>query len=170
MMAFRIAWYKINYPLAYYAAYFTIRAKAFSIPMMIHGLDTARQAMKMITAKGDGASKIEKDLYSTLELVVEMNLRGISFMNIDINKSEATKFTIHDGKILLPFTALDFPPQPLRNRWRSSESRAALYFYLSFGLFRFRSPLLAESFLLSFPPGTKMFQFPGFPKFSRVIM
>ena len=107
MMAFRIAWYKINYPLAYYAAYFTIRAKAFSIPMMIHGLDTARQAMKMITAKGDGASKIEKDLYSTLELVVEMNLRGISFMNIDINKSEATKFTIHDGKILLPFTALD---------------------------------------------------------------
>ena len=73
MMAFRIAWYKINYPLAYYAAYFTIRAKAFSIPMMIHGLDTARQAMKMITAKGDGASKIEKDLYSTLELVVEMN-------------------------------------------------------------------------------------------------
>ena len=86
MMAFRIAWYKINYPLAYYAAYFTIRTKAFSIPMMIHGLDTARQAMKMITAKGDGASKIEKDLYSTLELVVEMNLRGISFMNIDINR------------------------------------------------------------------------------------
>lgn len=107
MMAFRIAWYKINQPLAYYAAFFTVRAKAFSIPMMVHGLDTARKAMKVIAAKGDNATKIEEDLYTTLELVVEMNLRGISFLNIDINKSDATKFIICDGKILLPFTALD---------------------------------------------------------------
>ncbi|WP_273061969.1 PolC-type DNA polymerase III [Colibacter massiliensis] len=107
MMAFRIAWYKINYPLAYYAAYFTIRAKAFDISMMIHGPETAKKSLKAIAAKGDGATKIDEDLYATLELVIEMNLRGISFMNIDINKSDATKFTIYDGKILLPFTALD---------------------------------------------------------------
>ena len=75
--------------------------------MMVHGLDTARKAMKVIAAKGDNATKIEEDLYTTLELVVEMNLRGISFLNIDINKSDATKFIICDGKILLPFTALD---------------------------------------------------------------
>ena len=65
----------------------------------------------------------------------------------------------------------------LSSGWLSNHLRLRLtsrmiperYFYLSFGLFRFRSPLLAESFLLSFPPGTKMFQFPGFPSLSYVF-
>jgi DNA polymerase-3 subunit alpha (Gram-positive type) len=107
MMAFRIAWFKINYPLAYYCAFFTIRAKAFKLSAMIHGLDGQVQAMKEIAAKGKSASKIEQDLYSALELAKEMSLRGFSFMNIDINRSAATKFTICEGKILPPFTAID---------------------------------------------------------------
>lgn len=107
MMAFRIAWFKINYPLAYYAAFFTIRAKAFKLSAMIHGLEGQRKAMKDILAKGKSASKIDQDLYSSLELAVEMSLRGFSFMNVDITRSDATKFTICDGKILPPFTAVD---------------------------------------------------------------
>ena len=107
MMAFRIAWFKINYPLAYYAAFFTIRAKAFKLSAMIHGLEGQRQAMKEIEAKGKSASKIDLDLYSSLELAVEMSLRGYSFMNVDIRRSDATRFTICDGKILPPFTAID---------------------------------------------------------------
>ena len=63
--------------------------------------------MKEIAAKGKSASKIEQDLYSALELAKEMSLRGFSFMNVDINRSAATKFTICDGKILPPFTAID---------------------------------------------------------------
>ncbi|KMO87427.1 DNA polymerase III subunit alpha [Megasphaera cerevisiae DSM 20462] len=107
MMAFRIAWFKINYPLAYYAAFFTIRAKAFKLTAMIHGLEGQRQAMKAIEAKGKSASKIEQDLYASLELAVEMSLRGFSFMNVDIRHSAAAQFTICDGKILPPLTAID---------------------------------------------------------------
>lgn len=107
MMAFRIAWYKINYPLAYYAAFFTIRAKAFKLSAMIHGLDTQVKVMKEIKAQGKSASKIDQDLYSALELAKEMSLRGYSFMNVDIKRSVATKFTVCDGKILPPFTAID---------------------------------------------------------------
>lgn len=107
MMAFRIAWYKINYPLAYYAAYFTIRAKAFNLPVMTGGLETQRHKMKTIAQQGKDASKIDQDLYSALELAVEMSLRGYAFLNVDISKSAATKFTICDGKILPPFTAID---------------------------------------------------------------
>lgn len=107
MMAFRIAWFKVNYPLAYYCAFFTIRAKAFKLSAMIHGLDGQVKAMKEIEAKGKSASKIEQDLYGALELAKEMSLRGFSFLNVDINKSAATKFIIEDGKILPPFTAVD---------------------------------------------------------------
>lgn len=107
MMAFRIAWFKIHYPLAYYAAYFTIRAKAFKLSAMIHGLEVQKKVMKDIEAKGTKASKIETDLYSALELAVEMSLRGFSFLNVDIHRSQAKKFIICDGKILPPFTAID---------------------------------------------------------------
>ena len=74
---------------------------------MIHGLEGQRKAMKDILAKGKSATKIDQDLYSSLELAVEMSLRGYSFMNVDISRSAATKFTICDGKILPPFTAVD---------------------------------------------------------------
>ena len=87
--------------MAYYAAFFTIRAKAFKLSAMIHGLEGQRQAMKDIMAKGKSATKIDMDLYSSLEL------RGYSFMNVDISRSDATRFTICEGKILPPFTAID---------------------------------------------------------------
>jgi DNA polymerase-3 subunit alpha (Gram-positive type) len=74
---------------------------------MIHGLERQEQVMKEIRAQGKSASKIDQDLYSALELAKEMSLRGFSFMNVDINRSEATRFTICDNKILPPFTAVD---------------------------------------------------------------
>ncbi|WP_427113258.1 PolC-type DNA polymerase III [Megasphaera sueciensis] len=107
MMAFRIAWFKINQPLAYYAAFFTIRAKAFKLSCMVPGLEAQRRAMKEIAAQGKAASPRDQDLYSALEIAVEMSLRGYSFLNVDINLSAATKFTIYDGKLLPPFTSVE---------------------------------------------------------------
>ena len=83
---------------------------------MIHGLEGQERAMKTIAAKGKSASKIEQDLYSALELAKEMSLRGFSFLNVDLNRSAATKFTICDGKILPPFTAIDGWGPMLPNR------------------------------------------------------
>ena len=65
---------------------------------MIHGLEGQERAMKTIAAKGKSASKIEQDLYSALELAKEMSLRGFSFLNVDLNRSAATKFTICDAR------------------------------------------------------------------------
>ena len=107
MMAFRIAWYKVNYPLAYYAAFFTIRAKAFKLSAMIHGLEGQRKAMKEISAMGKSATPRDNDLYSALEVAVEMSLRGFSFLNVDIRYSAATKFTVADGALLPPLTAVE---------------------------------------------------------------
>lgn len=107
MMAFRIAWFKINYPLAYYAAFFTIRAKAFDSGSMIPGLATQRKKLKVIEAKGREASDVEKSLQTSLELAVEMSLRGFQFSNIDLERSEARKFTIVDGKLMPPLCAIE---------------------------------------------------------------
>lgn len=107
MMAFRIAWFKINYPLAYYATYFTIRAKEFDSQVMTKGAEAIHNAMKAIDAKGLEASEKEKGLYTSLELAYEMALRGYSFLNVDIHQSHAYRFTIRNNKILPPLCAID---------------------------------------------------------------
>ena len=99
--AFRIAWFKVHIPLAYYAAYFTIRAKAFDASCMIFGKEKVKNKMKEIEVKNQKkeASKVELDMYDDLEIVLEMYERGFEFLPVDLYKSHATKFQVEDNKI-----------------------------------------------------------------------
>ena len=104
--AFRIAWFKVHMPLAYYAAYFTIRAKAFDAEFMINGKAKAKAKMDEITSLGNNAAPKDKDMYDDLELVYEMYERGYEFLPIDLYKSHSTKFQIEDGKIRPPLNSI----------------------------------------------------------------
>ena len=101
MMAFRIAWFKVHIPLAYYAAYLSIRAKAFDAEVMIYGKERVIQKMKEINDQGNMAAPKDKDMYDDLEIILELYERGFSFLPIDLYKSHATKFQI-EGEALRP--------------------------------------------------------------------
>ncbi len=104
--AFRIAWFKVHMPLAYYAAFFSIRSKSFDAEYMINGKKVVEDKMKAIVALGNEASPKEKDMYTDLELVHEMYERGFEFLPVDLYKSHATKFQIEDGKIRPPLNSI----------------------------------------------------------------
>ena len=104
--AFRIAWFKVHMPLAYYAAYFTIRAKAFDAEFMINGKSVVEAKMKEITALGNNAAPKDKEMYDDLELVHEMYERGYEFLPVDLYKSHSTKFQIEDGKLRPPLNSI----------------------------------------------------------------
>lgn len=116
MMAVRIAWFKVHQPLYYYCMYFSIRCDAYDIDSMIAGENMIRARMNEISnklsnneSKGE-VSKKEKDIYSTLELALEMNLRGFKIGNIDLNRSEASTFIVdpvNKNTIIPPFTTID---------------------------------------------------------------
>ena len=99
--AFRIAWFKVHIPLAYYAAYYTIRAKAFDAEVMINGKEKVKNKMKEIDMMGNNATPKDKDMYDDLEIVLEMYERGLRFLPIDLYKSHATKFQV-EGDCLRP--------------------------------------------------------------------
>ncbi|MDD4802982.1 MAG: PolC-type DNA polymerase III, partial [Syntrophomonas sp.] len=105
-MAFRIAWYKINFPLAFYASFFGIRAEDFEAETVLHGYDTVRARIKEIEGMGHNAPQKEKKLLTILELALEMYARGFKFYPVDIYKSDAQKFIIVDNGLILPFAAL----------------------------------------------------------------
>ncbi|MDV5063638.1 PolC-type DNA polymerase III [Veillonella sp. YH-vei2232] len=107
MMAFRIAWFKINYPLAFYAAYFSIRAKAFDLKIMTGDIHVQLAEFKRIKALDRMASPKEKDLMSALEVSMEMCQRGFRFINVDLEHSQARRFSIKDGALLPPFLAIE---------------------------------------------------------------
>ena len=104
--AFRIAWFKVHMPLAYYAAYFSIRAKAFDAEFMINGKRVVEEKMKEITSLGNNAAPKDKDMYDDLELVHEMYERGLEFLPVDLYKSHSTKFLIEDGKLRPPLNSI----------------------------------------------------------------
>ena len=104
--AFRIAWFKVHQPLAYYAAYFTIRAKAFDSEYMIFGKEKVKNKMKEIDLLGNAAAPKDKDMYDDLEIVLEMYERGFNFLPIDLYKSHATKFRIEDGALRPPINSI----------------------------------------------------------------
>jgi len=106
MMAFRIAWFKVHIPLAYYAAYFSIRAKAFDAEYMINGKEVVKQKMKEIEMQGNQASNKDKEMYEDLELVLEMYERGFKFLPIDLYKSHAVNFLIEDGSLRPPLNSI----------------------------------------------------------------
>ena len=106
MMAFRIAWFKVHIPKAYYAAYFTIRAKAFDSEFMIFGKEKVREKMKEIESMGNQASPKDKDMFDDLEIVLEMYERGIKFLPIDLYKSNATKFLVEEDGLRPPLNSI----------------------------------------------------------------
>lgn len=107
MMAFRIAYFKINYALAYYAAYFTVRASDdFDYSCMCRGEEIARQMAKEIEQKGNTATTKEKGKLTVLELVIEFYCRGYQFYPIDLYKSDAKKFIVAENGLIPPFNSL----------------------------------------------------------------
>ncbi|MEG2000307.1 MAG: PolC-type DNA polymerase III, partial [Evtepia sp.] len=106
MMAFRIAWFKVHEPLAFYATYFTIRAKAFDHSFMCRGMDILRRKMNEIRAKEKEASAVELDMLVTMEVCYEFYLRGYSFETIDLYHSDATIFELKPNGLLPPFISI----------------------------------------------------------------
>ena len=116
MMAVRIAWFKVHMPLVYYCMFFSIRCDAYDIETMINGEASIRHRMAQtqeLSRSNDRnvkPSKKDLDIFSTLELALEMVLRGYHFSNIDINRSAASEFIIdteHKNAIIPPFTSID---------------------------------------------------------------
>ena len=104
--AFRIAWFKVHQPLAYYAAYFSIRADEFDSDCMIFGKEKVKNKMKEIDLQGNNATVKDKNMYAILELVLEMYERGFKFLPIDLYKSHSTKFLVEDGQIRPPLNSI----------------------------------------------------------------
>jgi len=106
MMAFRIAYFKVHYPEAFYTTFFTVRGDDFDQAIMTHGKEMVEQYIKEYEEKGNNVTAKEKGTLSLLEVVNEMYARGIKFLPIDIYDSEATKFQIREGGILPPFNSI----------------------------------------------------------------
>jgi DNA polymerase-3 subunit alpha (Gram-positive type) len=107
MMAFRIAWFKVHEPLAFYAAYFYRRSQkgGFDAAMMTQGIETVKENIAKIKNNPDSTDK-DDDLMTTLEMCYEFYLRGFGFAPIDLYESHATKFLVKDGKLLPPFISV----------------------------------------------------------------
>ena len=105
--AFRIAWFKVHEPKAYYTAFFSIRAADdFDSEIMIFGKEKVKNKMKEIDLLGNNATQKDKTMYPVLELVLEMYERGIKFLPIDLYKSSATKFIVEEEGIRPPLNSI----------------------------------------------------------------
>jgi len=105
-MGFRIAYFKVHYPIAFYIAYFTVRATEFDADLMLRGRERVISAMTELNALSNPTQK-EKNLITILEVVNEMYARGISLLPVDLYKSHATKFVEEDGAIRPPLNAIN---------------------------------------------------------------
>lgn len=105
-MAFKIAWYKVHYPLEYYTAFYSVRADDFNSEIMIYGKQKIKNKMKELNCQTNKLSAKDKSIYTILEIVLEMYERGIEFLPIDIYLSDAIKFLIQDGKIRPPLSSI----------------------------------------------------------------
>ena len=105
MMAFRIAWFKVHEPLAFYATFFSIRAKAFDAEYCCAGMDAVKQKIREIENNKD-ATDVEQNLLVTLEVCYEFYLRGFHFDTISIYDSDATHFKITENGLLPPFVTV----------------------------------------------------------------
>ncbi len=105
--AFRIAWFKVHQPIAYYTAFFSIRAADnFDASSMIYGKEKVKNKMKEIDLQGNNAAKKDQDMYPVLELVLEMYERGIKFLPIDLYKSHWKNFKIEEDGIRPPINSI----------------------------------------------------------------
>ncbi|ADL68928.1 DNA polymerase III, alpha subunit [Thermoanaerobacterium thermosaccharolyticum DSM 571] len=106
IMAFRIAYFKVHYPEAFYATYFTVRADEFNLDIM-NSIEKIKENIRLIESKGNNATAKEKGLLTILEVGLEMYLRGLKFTDVDLYKSDAIKFLITKDGILPPLNSLE---------------------------------------------------------------
>ncbi|MDC3414105.1 PolC-type DNA polymerase III [Aquibacillus sp. 3ASR75-11] len=107
LMAVRIAYFKVHYPIFFYAAYFSVRADDFELETMVKGSSAIRKRIEEILAKGNDASPKEKNLLTVLELSLEMCERGFSLQKVDLYRSSATEFIVDGNSLIPPFNAVD---------------------------------------------------------------
>ena len=105
--ALRLAWYKIHKPINFYSAYFTVRGGAIDAVAAVAGKQAVKKKMEEIKLKGNDKTAKDESTYIVLQIVIEMLARGIEFLPVDIYKSDARIYRIEDGKIRLPFGAVD---------------------------------------------------------------
>ncbi len=106
LTAMRIGWFKVYYPLAFYTTYFTVRADEFDAATMACGRDNVRRRIAELEKLGNTITAKDKNVLTILEVTNEMYSRGIDFLPVDLYKSDATKFKIHDGGIRPPLNSL----------------------------------------------------------------
>ncbi len=107
MMAWRIAWCKVFYPLAYYAAFFSIRATSFNYELMCQGKERLEHHMREYERRKDELSKKEQDTYKDMRIVQEMYARGFEFLPIDLYRAKAHHFQIIDDKLMPSISTID---------------------------------------------------------------
>ena len=107
MMSFRMAWYKVYYPVEFYATHFTSTVANFDAETILKGPKAVMDKIEMINAKGNNATPKEKDEVLVLEVAYEMYARGYEFSPARLGKSQALKFWSDEGKVLLPFVAIE---------------------------------------------------------------
>ncbi len=104
--AVRTAYFKVYYPIAFYATYFSVRAEDFDVEIFTQGYDAIRSKLEEIEAKGFQATPKEKAMTSILEMGLEMTARGFGFKQIDLYRSDATRFVIDGDELIPPFSAI----------------------------------------------------------------
>ena len=106
MMSFRIAYFKVFYPQAFYATYFTTKAEDFDADLICKGKDMVVEKIKEIEKLGNNVTAKEKNLLTVLEVVVEMFARKIEVLKVDLYRSDQNKFKVVDGKLLPPLVSI----------------------------------------------------------------
>ncbi|MBR7552926.1 PolC-type DNA polymerase III [Allobacillus sp. GCM10007491] len=107
LMAVRIAYFKVHYPIYFYAAYFSVRAADFELETMVKGSEALKERIEEILSKGNDATPKEKNLLTVLEIALEMNERGFSFQKVDLYRSNAKDFIVDGNTLIPPFNAVD---------------------------------------------------------------
>lgn len=106
MMSFRIAYFKVHYPQAFYATYFTTKVDDFDAQLICQGKELIKEKMRALENLEFGMSKKESDLYTLLEVALEMYSRGLKMRKVDLYSSDAGKFRVVDGELLPPLVGL----------------------------------------------------------------
>ena len=107
MMAYRIAYCKVFYPLAYYAAYFSIRASAFSYELMCQGAEKLAYYLQEYQKRSEELTNKEQDVVKDMKIVREMYARGFEFIPVDLYSAEANRFQIIDGKLMPSLNSIE---------------------------------------------------------------
>jgi DNA polymerase-3 subunit alpha (Gram-positive type) len=106
MSAIRLGWYKIYYPMEFYAAFLSVAPGGFDAEIVGGGYESVNTAIKEIEKKGNEATAKEGETCQTLYLVREAMARGVKFLNVDLKKSDATAFLPENGRIRMPFNSI----------------------------------------------------------------